>query len=260
MFRATVVAACVASAVTWLACTSFEDAPVTDSPDATTDVEGGGAPPIADAAAECFFCDDFERTTTIANGWNDLSAPKAAELSLSTLHPKSGTGSLELVLFGDASSGPRTAFLTKELPPSATYASVDFWLHYDEPPSTDTTVAAIGLQTLDGNVIALLRDEGSFVLNEQFRLDAAAPLDNGTPVPVGSIKAGTLRHIVLEVGTTLVDGGPGAKLTVDGESNVKALANGDPRPKRLYFGGTFSALGTRNEDKLWYDDVAIVVK
>jgi hypothetical protein len=255
MLGATIFAA---SAIAWVACTSFDDAPATDATDAASDMAASPDTTAGgDAGCTAFFCDDFERTTTPGDGWNEVSTPKAAGLSLSPLHARSGAGSLELTLFTDGGTGPRTAFLSKDLHPTATRAVVDFWLHYEQAPSTDTTVVAIGLHTLDGNIIALLRDEGSFVLNEQWRPEGGSALTNGTSMNVGTIKIGATRHVILEVGTTLDDGGPGARLTVDGESKVYPLLNKDPRPRRVFIGSTFSAQGTRDEDKFWYDDVVI---
>lgn len=174
----------------WTACSSFdsaappadggdgsagEDGSMTTTVDAGTDVDGDtlfdaalDAPP--DAACTAFFCDGFERASGVANGWNAIASPKGAELSLSQNHPKSGTRSLKLRLVADAGSpsSARTASLIEDLPAAVTRAELDFWIFYDEAPSTDTTVASITLQNLDGNVFVLLRDNGAFSFAEQY--------------------------------------------------------------------------------------------
>lgn len=248
-------------AAAWFACSSFEegstaaepDAATSDGPttDATTEASTG------DDACTAWFCDGFERDADLGNGWSELTLPKFAQLSLS-LHPRSGTGSMQLVLHGDA--GPeagRTAQLVKYLPIGATRVMVDFWLFYTEAPSTVTTLANVTL-TDDGNVLFLHRPAGGFVLAEQYRVDGGPLIYRD--VNVGELGNNKPRHIVLEVGTTLLDSGrTRARLTVDDDSSDLELLTPtvDARPARVWIGAGYSEPGARNEDTFWYDDVII---
>lgn len=263
----------------WVACSSFEDEPATTAPDASAndapvspplDATNDTTEPLVDAAPDgactAFFCDGFERTMNLANGWNELTVGKNAALSLSDQHPKSGTGSMQLVMYGDAGTeAGRTAQIVKNLPPGTTRTVLDFWLYYEEPPSSDTTLANITLDD-EGNVLVLLRPTGGFVLAEQYRVDGG-PVNVDNDVQVGTIRNGVARHITLDMGPTVADGGadgglPGARITVDEDSRVLPFQspNVTARPERVWLGAGFSQPKARNEDTFWYDDVVIEAK
>ena len=166
-------------------------------------------------------------------------------------------------MFGDAGTeAGRTAQIVKNLPPSTTRVVLDFWLYYSEPPSSDTTLANI-TSTDDSNIIVLLRPTGGFVLAEQYRVDGG-PLTADNDVAVGNLGNGTARHVTLDLGPKLLDGGaPGARLTIDDDSRVLPLDNPNAaiaEPKRVWLGAGYSQPKTRDEDRFWYDDVVIEAK
>jgi hypothetical protein len=250
----------------WIACSSFDDAPATEVADAASTTDGTTSPPDAegdadpsvgaDAACDAFFCDGFERGNGVATAWDQAPPPKGAELTLSKLHPRTGTGSLRLALTPDA--GTRTASLSKLLPAGATSTTLDCWIYYDQSPSTDTTLASVHLRTLDGNIYVLLGKGGVFHLGEQYALDGG-PTVTAPGVDVGGIRTGPV-HLTLEIGPSLFDAGPGARLSVDESSESIQLVNSQPNPAKINVGSTYSAPGAQGADTFFYDDVVIEAK
>jgi hypothetical protein len=260
-------------AAAWAACSTFESASPNDAPDAAANDAPASPPTDApvqpsdgeatdagdDGACTAFFCDGFERDADLANGWSEVTVPRFADLSLSTENARSGKSAMRLLLHGDAGlEAGRTAQLVRNLPPTATRVVLDFWLFYKEPPSSDTTLANVTLGGNDGNIIVLMRPAGGFVLAEQYRVDGSLSADND--VGVGALGNNKHRHITLEVGSELLDGGrAGAKLTVDDDARFIELENPvtSARPERAWIGSGYSQPGARNEDGFWFDDVSI---